>query len=341
MSRRLRWAAAWLVATALLVACFRSVGWDGVVPVLARMHPAWLAAAVAANAAILFLWAWQWTRFLPHDRSVPYPRMLRVTTVMAMIANSVPFLAGQAAGLHLLATRGRVGHAAAVSVTALDQLAEGVAKVAVLLLLAAVAPLPGRLKTALVALSTGVALLAAAVAVLSRSGTTPRALARGRLAPVGRFVGEVRRALASVRRPRILVGGVVLALAMKAAELAGILAVAAAFGAGVGPAEALLVLVAVNLATMVSVAPANLGVYEGSAFLAWRAVGAAPELALGLAVVQHLAYLLPMAGGGWLTVTLWRGRRVGLAADDSGEGTRTAAPDGHPVPKRTAGEAAD
>lgn len=321
----LRWVAAWAMASALLVACFQGVGWGEVAPVVARAHPGWLAAAVLANGAILFLWARQWTLFLPPGRAVPYPRMLRVTAVMAMIANSVPFLAGQAAGLHLLATRGRVGHATAVSVTALDQLTEGAAKLTLILLLATLAPLPDGLRPALLGLSLGVAALAVALALLARGSAVPSVLARGRLAAAGRFVAEVRGALASVRRPGVLAGGTLLALAMKAAELAGILAVGAALGADVGPAGALLVLVAVNLATMVSLAPANLGVYEGSAFLAWRALGVDPELALGLAVVQHVAYLLPMAGGGWLTVTLWPARRRGARVTERPVGVGTAA----------------
>ncbi len=307
MSRRARWLAAWGVATLLLALCFRAVGWASVVPVLARVRPAWVAAAVALNAAILLVRTRQWALLVPPGRTVPFLRMLRITAVSSMVANSVPFLAGQAAGLHLLATRGRVGHAAATSVTALEQVAEGVAKVAVLLLLAALGPLPGGLRGALLGLSAGVALLAAAVALLAGGGSAPAWLGRGRLEPVGRFVAEVRAALAATRRPRLLGAAVTLALGMKAFELLAILAASAAVGAGVGPRGALLALAAVSLATMVSVAPANLGVYEGSAFLAYRWLGVDPRTALGLAVVQHLAYLLPMAGGGWLAVLLWRG----------------------------------
>ena len=73
-------------------------------------------------------------------------------------------------------------------------------------------------------------------------------------------------------------------------------------------------LTAVSLSTMVSAAPANLGVYEGSAFLAYRALGVTPETALALGVVQHVLYLIPMAGAGWLAVTLGRRESHGAMA---------------------------
>ena len=66
----------------------------------------------------------------------------------------------------------------------------------------------------------------------------------------------------------------------------------------------LVVLASVALATMLPVAPGNLGVYEGAALLAYRWAGVDPETALALAVLQHLALLAAMGGAGWLAVTL-------------------------------------
>jgi uncharacterized protein (TIRG00374 family) len=62
----------------------------------------------------------------------------------------------------------------------------------------------------------------------------------------------------------------------------------------------LAVLVAVNLSTVVSVTPANLGVFEGAAFLVYITLGISSDTALALAVVQHVAYLIPLAGIGWI-----------------------------------------
>lgn len=308
---------AWSVATLLVVLSLGRFDWGAVGGRVAAAHPGWLVAAMAANAAILVLWAVQWRLFVPRSRPVSLRRMLDVTAGMALVCNSVPFFAGQVTGLHLLATRGGVGHAAALSVTALDQLAEGTAKLAVLLLLATVIPLPPDLRNGLLALLIGVAGLAVAlVLILRRERRLRRAARAARTRWIGdllRFAAEGARHLRPLRRPRTVAAGAALALGMKAAEAAGILAVQHALGVSLPLWTVPLVLASVGLATMVSLAPANLGVYEAAAFVAYRWAGVPAETALGLALIQHLCFLVPMLGCGWMAVSLWD-RRTGRRA---------------------------
>jgi uncharacterized membrane protein YbhN (UPF0104 family) len=94
------------------------------------------------------------------------------------------------------------------------------------------------------------------------------------------------------------------ALARKVVELLGIVAVQVAFGLEPSPAAAVLVLAALAIATMMPVAPANIGVYEAAVFAAYRYMGVPADTALGLAVVQHLCFLLPTLATGYLTLTL-------------------------------------
>jgi uncharacterized membrane protein YbhN (UPF0104 family) len=87
---------------------------------------------------------------------------------------------------------------------------------------------------------------------------------------------------------------------MKAAEFGGILAVQQALGLNLPVGTALLVLASVNFATIVSVSPGNLGVFEAASFAAYRLTGVSPEHALTLSLVQHVCYLIPMLGVGYL-----------------------------------------
>ena len=57
-------------------------------------------------------------------------------------------------------------------------------------------------------------------------------------------------------------------------------------------------------ATLVPLAPGNLGVYEATVFFIYQYLGIAPEQALALALVQHLCYLLPLAGTGYVFILL-------------------------------------
>jgi hypothetical protein len=95
-----------------------------------------------------------------------------------------------------------------------------------------------------------------------------------------------------------------LALSKKAAELAGILAVQMAFGIEPSIAAALLLLGALAITTLLPVAPANLGVYEATVFATYRFLGVPAETALGLAIVQHLCFLLPSLATGYFILTL-------------------------------------
>lgn len=337
----LRWGLASALATLLLALCLRGARWDAALAAAAGASPGWIFAAVLANAALVPVWAAQWRLFLPRPVEVPFPRLVRISAVMAMTANSVPYMAGHATGFHLLATRGGIGHAAALSVLTLDQLSEGAAKVALLVALALVAPLPEPLRAGLLVLAPGVVLLLAltllcalrpslllrlALAVGGDAAAPRGRLSRGwlaeRRARLGAFARGWSEGLGRARRPGVLATGAAFSLGMRLLEGCGMVLVQTALGAEVPLAGTLLVLAAVSLATMVSLAPANLGVYEGAAFLAYRSVGVDAETALALAVLQHLAYLVALGGAGWAAVALRRVGAPGSAQALEGVGAR-------------------
>ncbi|HEX9887473.1 MAG TPA: lysylphosphatidylglycerol synthase transmembrane domain-containing protein [Longimicrobiales bacterium] len=327
MSRsRLLWLLGWAAATAIGVVAFSRVRWGEVASVLAGGAPGWLAVAALLNLSILGLWATQWRLFLPRGAVLSLRSMFEVVAVVSTVANGGPPLTGHATGAHLLA--GRVGtagsrYAQGVAVVALDQLAEGLAKVLLLVAVLAFTPLPpaleGALTTLLVAVGVlGAGLLWAAHRVTAPSPADPAegpVLAATGAGRVTAFLRNVAASLDALRDPRMAVGGLALALAMKAAELGGIWAVQRGFGVDLGLGGSLLVLASVSLATMVSVAPANLGVYEASAFAAYRLAGVDPEMATALALAQHAVYLLPATGTGWLLLTLTGPARTAEGGD--------------------------
>ena len=323
----------WALTTACLVVAFARIEWRGVAELIAAVHPALLAAAVVANFAIIPLWVLQWKVFLPPAPSPSLRRLFEVISIKSTVSNGGPPLAGHAAGVHLLATRGGAGWPAALSVLALDQLTEGTAKVLLLAAVAAAAPMPDALRGVALALGAGVGALWAGMLTLARWPAGPSrpdgesALgARGLRARAQDVLAAASRHLEALRHPGILALGVALALGMKAAELGGILAVQWALGVKVGLGASLLVLACVGLATMVSVTPANLGVYEASAFAAYRLAGVDAEMATALALVQHVVFLVPVAGTGWALVTL-RGVRGALVTGGGGSnGVRMGEP---------------
>jgi uncharacterized membrane protein YbhN (UPF0104 family) len=157
-------------------------------------------------------------------------------------------------------------------------------------------------------LAVAVVLLVLVVAAAAWHAGKLTMSAMGRALPprVTRAVVAAGTALAPVRSPTRSGAALALALAKKLAEALAILSVQHAFGVALSPESALLVLAAVNLATLLPIVPGNLGIYEAAVVLAYSSLGVAPERALGIALVQHACYFAALALPGYW----WLARRT-------------------------------
>lgn len=322
MKRTGAWILGWLVLTALLVATARRVDAAGTLRVLADADLRWLVAAGLANAAILALATAQWTLLLSPESRIGAGRVFGILSLSASVANVAPPAAAPVTQVHMLAIRGGVGHAAAVSLTLLDQMAEGLAKLALVALAAAVVP-GFRHRTLGVGLVLGVPALVVGLAVLAHRG---RAVGRwaertgGWRARALRFAERTIHHLEALRRPAPFALAVALGLGKKALEGAGIAAAAAALGVALPLWLVVAMLAAVNLSYLLAPTPGALGIYEGAAFLVLRSAGLGADQALALALVAHAAYLLPLVTTGWTleSVRLVRGLRRRARPDPDG-----------------------
>ena len=300
--------AGWAVLSALAVMMVRDFDWRGTVAATAGADPTGLILAVVANGTILVLATAQWLLFLPEGARVPGRTMFGIVAVTSAVSNGGPPLAGHAAGARLLATRGELGSAGGVSVTILDQLAEGMTKLVVIA--AAALFVPGFRYGLAVALIVLIPALVAGFTLLAHRRERLEDLAAqhtGRAGSVLRFLAATAHHLGPLRRPGRFAVGVLFGVAQKIVEGLAIAAVALALGITLPAWAVLAAVLAVSLSTLVAVTPANLGSYEGSAFLVFRSAGLDADSALALAVIQHAAYLIPLAGTGWLweSARLW------------------------------------
>ena len=310
-SRRWQGIVGWAILVALVAVAANGLEWPRVLGAAVRAEPGWLAAAVLANGTILFFATAEWLLFVPAGARVHPRTMFSIVAVTSTVSNGAPLLAGHATGIHLLATRAGLGHAGGVSLTILDQIAEGLAKWTLLILAAAIVP-GFEYRAAGMTILLGAPALAIGFAALSRRRDLLDRLAGeadGRMGAVLRFVSQTTHRLDAIRRPALFALGVALALAKKVAEALAIAAIALALGVDLLPWHVVGALLAVSLSTMVSITPANLGVYEGSLFLVLRATGVDTDLALAMALLSHVAYLLPVAGTGLAieSLRIWRG----------------------------------
>ena len=299
---------AWVIATYLLYLCFREIQLEHVWKKIKQADPFWLLLGVAGHFSIFIFWAKQWILFLPGTLTISFKRMFEINALMCTAMNTLPFPGGHAFGVLLLAKRERVGHSTALSVMSLDQLAEGIAKLTVLLIVGWIIPLPPLIKQGILGLVVITFLFLCILLYFayrfhdykkSDSGHH-----RTRKEKIIHFISRWGHQLEGLRNPKIFFYGVLLAYGMKLGEASAIWGVQKSFDVDLPIWSVLLILAALNLTTLVPLAPGNLGIYEATVFFIYQHLGIAPEQALALALVQHLCFLLPLAGTGYIFILL-------------------------------------
>ncbi|MEP6494710.1 MAG: lysylphosphatidylglycerol synthase transmembrane domain-containing protein [bacterium] len=270
--------AALVLVTAIIVFSLRGVDWARTGDALRQGRPIWLVIAVAANTGILACWALFWRALRPAGEPLAsFRRMFEITSTSSALMNTLPFGGGHASSLLLLIRRANMSKRGALSLFALDQLGEGIAKAAIFAGVALFVPLPVWMRAAITTASLVVAAWFVVMAVASRWAQD----------------------LAIMKHWRRSAAALVCVLAMKAAEAIAIGAVQQAYGVHLPVGETIFVLAAVVLATMLPLAPGNLGTYEAAVFLAYRHLGIPPAQALSVAIVQHVCFMLPAVGVGY------------------------------------------
>ena len=279
------------------------VDWTLAIAAVAKAKPLPLILAVLLNAMILVFATAQWLLFLPEGVSVARSKMFKIMAIMSTVANSGPAGGGAAVGVHLLATQKGVGHSVGLSVLLLDQLVEGLVKMAIVLLAIVVVPIGLEYKAVSATILIGVPTLFFVLTVIAHRRFVLESISERTTGFLGWILTKLNLVavnLEALRRPKKLSVTVVLGLLQKLVAALAITCVLIAFGVVTPWWGILAVLVAVNLSTVVSVTPANLGVFEGAAFLVYTSLGISSDTAVALAIVQHAAYLIPLAGIGWV-----------------------------------------
>ena len=280
----------------LVVAALQRMDLGRAATQLAGVRAEWLGLAIACYAAILPLWAWQWTILSPPSPRPRTRQMLGVIALTSAVLNTTPMLVGEATAVVLLVARAGLDRAAALSVLAMDQLLVGVAKVCLLAVAATVAPLPAWMTRAILALLTTILLLGSTLGLAAwRHADVAGVVARVFPARLAAAVGAFARALGPLRSPARGLPALGLALLKKAVEVVAIVCVQRAFGLSLPVSAAIVVLAVLNLATLLPIVPGNVGVFEAAVVLALTRFGIVPEQALGVAVVQHLCYFIALA----------------------------------------------
>lgn len=224
--------------------------------------------------------------------------------------NLLPARLGELARAYLLRRRTGLRKTFVLASIFLERVFDGLALVAVIVVLSALVDLPGwghEVEVVATILFVGVAfgvsmllyrheLAARIVAVVARP--LPGRVAMFAVGAFGSFV----HGLSSMRRPGVVAGTSLLSVVVWAIEWTAYYSVASAFNLGLSPVQLMaacaFLLVVVNLGIMLPAAPGYVGTFQFFAVSALAVWGVPREQALAVAIVAHLAqYVLVTAIG--------------------------------------------
>jgi uncharacterized protein (TIRG00374 family) len=284
LSRIVR-AASFLALTVCIVFMIRRIDGRVLAHAVAQAHPALLAtAALLAVAQLACRSTAFWTLLLPVIR-ISWLRSFRYALAAAATSSLAPGRAGDFLRLYLLKRDGNVPVSSMAAVVVVDKIVD----VTAMFLILAPAPLllpdlplwVGRSMLVLAALVFALLVVAAFLATRAR-------------AP--RWFASFHAGMAVVRRPSLLAWALLPAIASWLIDFLCIYTTMRAVGIAAPPAAGLLVLLAVNLAIMVPVMPANVGTFELGVFAVLKPFGVPTELCVAFGLLYHLAQVLPVVG---------------------------------------------
>jgi uncharacterized protein (TIRG00374 family) len=294
-ARFLRWSS----AAALLAAgvwAFHDVAWAPLWGALATAKPGWIAVAALVNLGAVALQAVRWLALLrPLTRLATFGSAFKSLMIGFAFSTVLPARAGELARMQSLSRRTGLPQASVLGSIVLDHLVNGAGLLLGLALLPFFFDVPLWIRSG--AFATAALFTAVGTLVFVLRNTSTHSVARGRFLPVklAGFLAMAREGLGATRRPRALSLSATASLGSWTLEL-GVTAIAMrAVGLQLPFSAVVLVLLAVNLALAVPLAPpGNIGTIEVGAILALLGFGVAKEQALAFAIVYHLLQVVPI-----------------------------------------------
>jgi uncharacterized protein (TIRG00374 family) len=294
-----------VVATCLVLAWFAShVDWRATTAALRGASLGLVALALASELASVATKGVRWWLFLRSVGSNTPALAVRATFAGAGLSNVVIGHGGDAAKVALVTRALRQPTSRVLATLALDRAWEAFGYGAVLVLTAALTPLPptiGRLRAAAFG---AVAALGVGLALLTR--TSPRPL--GRLeeragseggaarwsARPGAFLRRFVAALAEFSTPRRSLAAFALSVVVWGTQAATYGFAAAAAGAELGVIGTLVALLTVNLGFAVRTTPGGIGVFQALFVVGSRSFGVPAHTAVAAAILIQAVQILPI-----------------------------------------------
>ncbi len=299
--------AAVLLTTLLLYLCLLKIDLAEFLKSIRQVQIHYLFLGACFTLAILFLSAFQFKIFLPPKAPISFFRMFQIVSIFSMTVSLVPFWGGHALFVYLVGKREKIGASQALSALTLEQISDGMAKLAVFTGMALLLPFPDWMQKgieSLVLLVLGAYLLVFYFAFRYRNLNQNKDFA-----PVGwrklfHFAAHWAYHLHALRSVPKSLAGFALALGIKLCEVMAIWMVQKSLGVDFSFPRALLMAAALAIATTLPLTPGRVGLFEATAILIYQYLGLEASKAFALGIFIHVVHTVPFLVVGYLNSIL-------------------------------------
>lgn len=283
-----------LAVVALLVLFARTIDWSHAWSLMRNADPAWLAGAVAANLASLWLKGVRWWVFLRRVGAPSLPLALRATTAGAGLNNILVANGGEAARIVFVSRATGTPGRSVLTTLAVERGFDIVSYVVILAVATLTLPLPAMLERWRVpAVSVATASLAL-LAFTAWRGTRRIAPDAALDPPALPSRAGVVRTIRSLAGPAPFAAAFALSLSAWLLQLATFGMTARAAGLSLPLAGTVATLLAANLGFLVRATPGNVGFFQLSYAVAAEPFGAARETAIAVALLLQTLQIVPV-----------------------------------------------
>ena len=279
---------------------FHDVAWGELWRAMSSARMGWIAAAAAVNFAVVLFQSARWLALVrPMTPAATIGRAFKAMVIGFAVSTIVPARAGELARMRRFGRETGLSQASILGSIVMDQLVNAVGLLAGLAILPLFVDVPLWLRPGgwfALALFTVVAMIVFALrpgdkAPVKEPASSERVPAKG----MARFLVNVRHGLTAARDPRALGLSLGASLVAWGLEVPVIALSMQAVGLRLPLAATFLVLLAVNLALAVPVAPpGNMGTLEIGATLALVEFGVGKTQALAFALCYHFLQVIPI-----------------------------------------------
>lgn len=292
-----------LFSLLLLIFCFQKISWQEFQKSLGSISWFYTFLSLIPLLALVGVKSFQWKCLSQEKREITFANLFEAISMWLMMVNLLPFWMGEAFLIYVLGERYQFGKTYTVSLLTLDQIFEGLSLMLLFLILSLEHHIPQWMQIPIRTFFVGLFVFYIFVMILAyrfkHSGQSIDAQMKLK-SRVWQLFKNWASELSLLHRAGPSLYSLFFALCIKGLEYLSLLFLQYGLGLALPWWVPLLIIAGLNLALMLPMAPANLGVFEATVFYLYQSVGVASATAMVIALSYHALYLFALVMPGYI-----------------------------------------